>query len=209
MALTVTSQFAVLPPSTLDTTIVARPDIRAVILPFTTDATDGLLLDQITFLSVALSGLTVAVNVNSSPSVSSTDILSSKIDSTGMFLALTVTAQVAVLPPSSVVAVMIAFPNLHAVTIPLLTVATDTLLDVQITVLFSASLGETVAVSTWLPPSSSSIDVALKITEVTAILVGSISIHAKKNDKNDNNVNNTFFILIVFYIVIDFKQIEP
>ena len=65
---------------------------------------------------------------------------------TGM---LTVTAQVAVLlEPSAVLAVMVAVPLDTAVTRPvLLTVATDVLLLVHVTLLLVALLGVTVAVS--------------------------------------------------------------
>jgi hypothetical protein len=55
-------------------------------------------------------------------------------------------AQVAVLLPSSVLTVMVAEPADTAVTMPLLlTVATDVLLLLQVTFLFVAFVGSTVA----------------------------------------------------------------
>ena len=83
LALTVTSQVAVLPPSSVLTVIVALPAFNAVTLPFDTDATVPLLDVQVTFLFVALSGLTVAVRVSSSPSVRVADDLSNDTDVTG------------------------------------------------------------------------------------------------------------------------------
>ena len=62
--------------------------------------------------------------------------------------ALTVTVQVAVLPPSVVVTVIVAVPAFFAETTPSEdTVATVVLLDVQLTVLSEAFDGFTVAVS--------------------------------------------------------------
>ena len=59
-----------------------------------------------------------------------------------------VTAQVAVLPPSAVVTVIVEIPAATAVTTPLLlTVATPVLLDDQLTDWFVAFEGDTVAVS--------------------------------------------------------------
>lgn len=58
------------------------------------------------------------------------------------------------LVPSVVVAVIVAVPGDLAVTMPsLLTVATDVLLDRQVTVLLVALVGSTVAISCRTPPS--------------------------------------------------------
>ena len=65
---------------------------------------------------------------------------------------ITVTAHVAVLPPSCVVAVMVAVPLDIGVTTPLRTVATFGLLLVQVTVLSPASAGKTVGVSVSVLP---------------------------------------------------------
>ena len=81
--MTVTSQVAVLPPSSVLTMIVAFPAFKAITLPFDTDATVPLLDVQVTFLFVALSGLTVAVRVISSPSVRVVDDLSNVTPVTG------------------------------------------------------------------------------------------------------------------------------
>ena len=142
--------------------IVALPAFNAVTLPFDTEATDELLDDQVTFLLVALSGFTVAVRVSSSPSVRVADDLSRVTPVTGYTLALTVTSQVAVLPPSSVFTVIVALPAFNAVTLPSTTDTIDKLLLLQITVLFSASLGEIVATKVAVSPSVNSIDVALR-----------------------------------------------
>ena len=66
-----------------------------------------------------------------------------------------------------------ALPDLIAETRPSFTEATDELLEVHRTVLFSALDGETVAVSFWLSPSSSVIEVESNVTDATAIGAGS------------------------------------
>ena len=143
--MTVTSQVAVFPPSSVLTVIVALPVFSAVTLPFDTDATELLLDVHVAFLFVALSGFTIAVRVSSSPSVISTEVLSNDTDVTGYTFALTVTLQVAVFPPSSVFTVIVALPAFNAVTLPSITEAMDALLLLHITVLFSALFGDTVA----------------------------------------------------------------
>ena len=73
---------------------------------------------------------------------------------TGTTAAWTVTEQAAVLLPSTVVTVIVAVPAFFAVTTPLEdTVATFVLLDVQVTSLFDALEGETVATRFWVSPS--------------------------------------------------------
>ena len=103
-----------------------------------------------TFLFVALLGLIVAVNVIVSPSNSVAEDLSIETPAT---FAITVTLQVAVLPPSSVVTVIVAVPAFTAVTLPFDTVATDVLLLFQETFLLVALLGLIVAVNERLSPS--------------------------------------------------------
>jgi hypothetical protein len=66
--------------------------------------------------------------------------------STGLTLWVTLTAQLAVFPPSSVLTVMVAFPADTPATVPPATVATALLLLLHDTFLFSALEGETVAV---------------------------------------------------------------
>ena len=68
-------------------------------------------------------------------------------------LLLTVSTQVAVLPPSSVVTVMLAVPVPTAVTLPPSTVATDSLSLLQVTFWLVASSGSTVAVRVRLSPT--------------------------------------------------------
>ena len=87
---------------------------------------------------------------------------------------LTVTLLVAVFPPSTVVAVIVVVPAAIAVTNPLLfTVATAALLEVQLTFLFVAFEGLTVAVSCVVPFTDSVAVVGVNVTPVTAtVLVG-------------------------------------
>ena len=65
---------------------------------------------------------------------------------------------------------MFALPAVTAVTSPVLfTVATDVLSELQLTVLFVASDGETVAVSCCVTLTVTLADIGLKLTPVTGI----------------------------------------
>src|SRR4051812_48771586 len=85
---------------------------------------------------------------------------------------LTVTAHVAVFPPSTVVTVIVPVPAATAVTKPLLfTVAIDALLVLYVTFLFEALPGETVGVNCWVLPTASAAVVGLTVTPVTGTLL--------------------------------------
>ena len=171
LALTVTEHVAVLPPSFVLTVIVAVPGVFAVTTPEDeTVATEVLFEVQVTDLSVAFEGLTVAVSVWLSPSVIVRLVLSRLTPVTDITFALTVTVHVAVLLPSFVLTVIVAVPGVFAVTTPEdETVATVVLFEVQVTDLSVALLGETVAVSVWVSPSVIFKDVLSRLTPVTAI----------------------------------------
>ena len=131
-------EVAVLFPSTVVTVIVAVPPPTAVTSPeLLTVATSERLLLQVTFLFVAFAGNTVGVSCWVAPAaivalVGVTETL------VGITFA-TVMVHVAVLLPSTVVAVMVAFPAATPVTSPeLLTVATFELLLLHVTFLFGA-----------------------------------------------------------------------
>ena len=128
--------------------IVAVPADFAVITPDEEMvATEVLLEDHLTDLSVAFEGVTVAVSLWVSPTVIESDVLLKLTPVTATVAAETVTEHVAVLCPSNVVTVMIAFPDALAVMKPVSdTVATDVLLEDQITAFSVALEGETVAV---------------------------------------------------------------
>ena len=154
-ALTVTVQVAVFPPSLVFTVILAVPAAFAVTTPEEdTVATDVLSDDQVTDLSVAFEGVTVAVNVCVSPAVMVSALLSKDTPVTEMTFLLTVTEHVAVLPPSSVLTVMTVFPGARARTFPLAsTVATDGEPDVHWTVFSDAFEGEILTVNDADSPS--------------------------------------------------------
>jgi len=81
---------------------------------------------------------------------------------------LTVTSQVAFLDPSFVVTVMVAVPTLTAVTVPVEdTLATEVLLEDQVTVLSEAFSGVTVGVKVSDSPILSDREVLFKLTPVT------------------------------------------
>ena len=122
--------------------IVAVPILFAVTTPLETVATLASLVLQVTVLSVALSGLTVAESVTVSPTLSEAEVWLKVTEVTGV--AVTVIAQVALLSPA--LAVIVAVPIFFAVTTPLLTVATEPSDVDQVTVLSAALSGETVAV---------------------------------------------------------------
>jgi hypothetical protein len=145
-ATTVKAQVAVLFPSTVVTVIVAVPTDTAVTVPLDTVATAELLVAQFTFLFVASPGLTVALRVPFPPTARERLVLFRLTPLTETTADATVTVQVAVLLPSAVVTVIVAVPGDFAVTVPPDTVATAELLVVQLTFLFVALLGLTVAV---------------------------------------------------------------
>ena len=102
-AATVTVQLAVLSPAFAVMTAV--PALRAFTLPSATEATVASEVVQVTVLSVALSGRTVAMSVASSPSTRLSVVLSRVMEVTGSNVAVTVTEHVAVLSPAFAVIV--------------------------------------------------------------------------------------------------------
>ena len=164
---TVTAHSAVLPPHFA--IIVAFPAFTAVTLPLTTLATNSSDEVQLTFLSVASSGFTVAVNCAVSPTAKERVVLSRVNEVTGT---VTVTAHSAVLPPH--LAVIVALPDLTAVTLPLTTLATDSSDEVQVTFLSVASSGFTVAVSCTVSPTVNESDVLSRVTDP----VGTVTVTA-------------------------------
>ena len=84
----------------------------------------------------------------------------------------TVMAALAVKLPLEVVTVIVAEPAAMPVTTPEeLTVATDVLLEVQLTVLFDALEGKTVAASVVVLPAATVAEVGERVTPVTGIVV--------------------------------------
>ena len=150
--LTVTVQNAVLPLEVVTVT-VAVPSPTAVILPFSTVATDGSDELHITDLSVVSSGTTVAVSTPVFPTTSDMVDLSNVTPAAMTTEFLTVTVQVAAFP-LEVVAITTAVPAFFAVTIPFSTVATAVSELVHVTVLSVASAGITAAVNTSVSPTT-------------------------------------------------------
>ena len=165
--LTVTVQVADFPPAVA--VMVAEPMATAVTFPLeSTVALDVLLLVQVTVLSSALSGLTVAVSVSLAPISRVSSVLLRVTEATGT--GLTVTLQVALESPAW--AVMVAVPLATAVTFPLeSTVALDVSLLVQVTVLSVAFSGRTVAVSVSDAPIISTSSVLLRETDITGTML--------------------------------------
>ena len=85
MVLTVTVQAAVLAPSAVVTVMVALPEPMAVTFPLLSTVATAVLLDvQVTLLSVASLGATVAVSRSEPPTVSPRLVLFSVTPVTGM-----------------------------------------------------------------------------------------------------------------------------
>ena len=148
--------------------MVAVPSLTAVTLPLSTVATAESELLQVTVLSVASSGVTVATSVSESPSVKVKVVLLREIPVTATTFLLTATLQVADCSPA--LAVIEAEPSLTAVTLPLSSTVATFESDVdQVTVLSVASSGFTVAVRVSDPPSVSFSSVLFSVTEVTAM----------------------------------------
>ena len=163
VATTVTAQVALLSPALA--VMVAEPTFLAVTTPLLTVAAEASEVVQVTVLSVASSGLTVAVRVTVSPAFREALVLSSVILVTGV--ATTVIAQVAVLFPA--LAVMVAVPTLIAVTTPLSIVATEASEVLQVTVLSVVSSGLTVAVRVTVSPALSCARVLSSSIELTSM----------------------------------------
>ena len=172
--------------------IIASPDFLAVIIPLDTVATDTSDEPQVTDLSVALSGLTVAVIVSVSPTFIDKEVLSRVIDVTDTTLVETFTVQVEDLPPA--LAVIVAVPSLMAVTVPEFTLATEALDDAQITLSYSASFGRTVATRLKVSPSTISIVAVFSDTDETSI-VDSLFVHPVIRYRNNTRYKN-FRILL-------------
>ena len=168
---TVTMQLAVLLSSSVVTVMVAVPSFTPLTNPsLFTVATSVLLLAHVTFLFVALEGVTVALSCVSSPSFTS-GFPTMLTPLTGIFCSLlvTVTAHVAVWFPSAVT-VIVASPGATAVTFPLLsTVATLSLLLSHVTLLFVAVEGDTVALRFVVSPTLRLTELLSSLTPVTLI----------------------------------------
>jgi hypothetical protein len=157
------------------TVIVALPAETALTVPLLTVATALLLLLQNTFLLVALLGLTVALSVSLPPTVKDRlDLLRLTLETFTVLLpeGVMVTAQVAVLFPSVVVAVIVAVPADIPITVPVEeTVATLEALLLHNTTLFAASAGMTVALKVSEAPTVMLADALFKNTSVTETAV--------------------------------------
>ena len=167
---TVTVQVSVWFPSAV-TVITAVPAPTAVTTPLFTVATWSLLVVHVTFLFVAFSGATVALRVSVvvSPIVRLAVFSSRVTPVTDTVSALTVTVQVAVLPPSAVT-VIVASPAPTAVTFPLWsTVATPGVLLSHVTLLFVAVEGDTVALRFVVSPTLRLTELLSSLTPVTLI----------------------------------------
>ena len=146
--------------------MVAVPSLIPFMVPLLTVAIDALDEVQVTLLSVASSGLTVAVIVWLSPSVRVIEVALRVMDETSMVLASTVTLHVADLSPA--LAVIVAVPSLIPVMVPLLTLAIEASEDVQVTLLSVALSGLTVAVMVVLAPTLMVNELLLNVIDVTA-----------------------------------------
>jgi len=129
---TVTAHVAVFLPSTVVAVIVAVPAATPVTVPSLTVAVALLLLVQVTFLLVALEGATVATRVSVPPMEMEAVVLFNVTPVTGTLAPVTVTLQVAVLPPTCVSAVTTAVPVFLACTMPFMSTETmDSSLEYQ------------------------------------------------------------------------------
>ncbi len=124
--------------------MVTVPGAIAVTKPAALIVAMLLLLElQFLVLLVEFAGVSVDVSVWVPPAVSDNDEGAIVTPDADVY---TVTTDVADLPPSTHLAVIVAFPGAIAVTLPsLLTEATAALLELQVTFLFVAVVGLTVA----------------------------------------------------------------
>ena len=144
---------------------------------------------HVTFLFVALLGITIATNATVSPISSSslgifndtfsTFITSGSGSGSGSSFGNTVISHTAVLFPSTVVTVIFAFPSPTALTTPLFTVATFVLSELHVTFLFVALLGVIVATNVTVSPIFNSSFCEFNVTFSTFITSGSGSSSGK------------------------------
>ena len=145
-----TSQVADLSPAVA--VMVTVPSATADTVPLFTVAIVSSELDQVTAAPDASEGVITGVSLPVSPAAMDIVAGSSDISVTGITLVVTITSQVADLPPA--LAVMVALPSFMAVTFPLSTVATDWSELDHVTVLLDALDGLTVAVRLAVSPAT-------------------------------------------------------
>jgi hypothetical protein len=172
---TVTVQFAVFPPSAVVTVIVAVPVETAVTSPLEeTVATLVLLLDQVTAWFVAPLGAIVAESCLVFPTATVAAKVSRLTPVTATAWLTTVTVQLAVFPPSAVVTVMRAVPELTPVTVPSdATVATNALSVDQVALWFVALAGLIAGISRSVPPTWMVV-LLLRLTPATGITTDTV-----------------------------------
>jgi len=177
LGLTVTLQAAVLPPSMVVMVIVAVPIFFAITTPPSdTVAIFSSLLLHVTFLIVALSGSIAGMRVSEPPTARLVDSFKdTPVTATSTSLRETVTLQDAVLPPSSVVTVIVAEPASFAVTTPSSTVAIFSSLLLHVTLWFVASEGVIAGMRVSVSSLKSLADVLSSDMPVTAMVPGSLS----------------------------------
>ena len=139
VATTVTAQVAALSPALA--VMVAEPTFLAVTTPLLTVATEASEVVQVTVLSVALSGVTIALRVALSPTFK--ERLSASRVTSSISIGVTFTTHMADLSPQA--ALMLAWPTLRVVTTPSLTLATDSSEEDHTIILFVVFSGRTVA----------------------------------------------------------------
>jgi hypothetical protein len=164
---------AVKPPSAVVTVIVAIPAATAVTNPL--EDTIALLPSEVlhvTFWFVAFAGAMVAVSCSVPPTEIVVVDLFRLTPVTFITAGDTVIVHDAVKPPSAVVTVIVADPAETPVTSPLaFTVAFAESLLVHIRVWLVAPVGAIVAVSCSVPPTATDVDVLLRVTPITVIVV--------------------------------------
>ena len=159
---------------------------------------------QVTVLSVASSGFTVAFKVTVSATLRETSDLSSSTDETSMYDGVTSTEHFAVTPPT--LAVIVAFPTSLAVISPSSGSTSTTLgLELVHNTCFSVALvGVIVTVRVSVSPTFIWIAVLLIVTDDTGISAGPFSTHeinVNKGIKSNNLIvlkNALKFISILF-----------
>ena len=187
--------------------MVAVPALTAVTLPFSTVATVSSLEVQVTVLSSALSGLTVAVRVSFLPTSRVRAVLFSSMLATGTGVGVasfTVTAQEADCSPA--LAVIIALPEATAVTLPVeSTVATSGLSEDQATVSV-VSDGVTVAVRVSVAPTvkvSSSLLRLMPVAGVGAAVTLTTEFVTSYSNSSSSSLSKNVSTLIVTFLFPD------
>ena len=187
---------------------VFPPYVTVIVCSFTSFLLYPVIISFVIFTSLVVVSSYVIVIIPPVKSISSPFRYVVLVGSLFIFIDFTdfptiVTWQVAVLPPSSVVAVIVAVPSAIAVKTPLFTLTIFTLLLVHVTFLFVAFSGITVAVNVSVVPSFIVVEFLFRLIPVTGIDDASVVVSSSADSVLFSFLSNTS--TFIEYVVLGFN----